>query len=74
MFNIILNYTIRGLIIVVGAAMAFNLIDAPEHIKGYTTAFGIFAMAFGIYRVVMFYSQNKRYQSFIDNRDKEEGR
>jgi uncharacterized membrane protein len=74
MLNAIINYTIRGLVIIVGLVLVFGLIDIPEDLRSMAMPIGVVAIIFGVYRMVMFYSQNKRYKSYIDNRDNELGK
>ncbi|MBX3044656.1 MAG: hypothetical protein KIT33_05785 [Candidatus Kapabacteria bacterium] len=65
----IINYSIRGLIVVLGILIATGVIleDFDTQMR---IVFGSVFILFGLYRLTMYYSQEKRYK-FLDEEDDE---
>lgn len=58
----IINYTIRGLIVIVGLLILFGGIVLPQVDAKANTVFGIVFILFGLYRIAMYYTAQKRLE------------
>ncbi|MFP4370148.1 MAG: hypothetical protein ACLFR2_11255 [Candidatus Kapaibacterium sp.] len=64
----VLNYGIRGLIVLIGILLVsglFKPVGAPE---SFVRIMGIIFILFGIYRLIIYRTQHKRY-NFTDHLD-----
>jgi len=64
----IVNYSVRSLIVIIGILILSGIL-LPEFDSYTRIVFGIVFVFFGIYRLIMFYSQNKRYRMEEDSDD-----
>jgi len=64
----IVNYTVRSLIVIIGILILSGIL-LPEFDFHTRVVFGSVFVFFGIYRLIMFYSQNKRYRIEEDSDD-----
>ncbi len=64
----ILNYGVRLLIVVLGIAILLGYILPPNVESQIRWVFGIIFILFGIYRLSMYWTQEKRYK-FMDEDD-----
>jgi hypothetical protein len=61
MFLKIINYTIRGLIVVIGILLVSGVLMPRNADGGILRVMGVIFILFGSYRLMMFHSQHKRY-------------
>ena len=66
----IINYGIRGLIIVIGILLISGLLSSPEWDDSFLRIMGLIFILFGIYRIVIYRSQYKRFK--LTRRDDDE--
>jgi len=69
----IINYTVRSIFIVIGIVMLTGLAELPAQYDGaFTTIVGIVFILFGIYRIVIYKSQSKRYNFDVETKEDNE--
>ena len=71
MFNDILNYGIRIIIIVLGILIFFDFFNIAHGDTKMIHAVGVIMILFGVYRIISYYSASKRYKNFR-NRDEDD--
>jgi hypothetical protein len=69
MISQIINYAIRLLIIVIGILLVSGILSSPEWDDSFLRIMGIIFILFGIYRMIIYRSQLKRYKSFEGDED-----
>lgn len=69
----IINYSIRFLIIIIGILLVSGLLSNPTWDTTFLRIMGIIFILFGVYRIIIYYSQVKRYNfdSQEDENDEE---
>ncbi len=65
----IINYGIRGLIIIIGILLISGLLSSPEWDDSFLRIMGLIFILFGIYRIVIYRSQYKRFKLTRRNDD-----
>lgn len=70
MFNSILNYGVRIIIIVFGIIFVFNLLDIKQGDITMLRAIGIIMILFGVYRLLTYKAAVSRYKN--SNNDDED--
>lgn len=70
MLTHIINYSIRLLIIIIGVLLVSGLLSNPTWDSSFLRIMGIIFILFGVYRIVIYYSQVKRYN--FDSKEGEE--
>ncbi len=70
MLLIIINYTVRGGIIVLGVLLIAGVIDFGDSDRTLMRAFGVICVLFGIYRISIYRMQQKKY-SFLEEEEDE---
>ncbi|MDX9790805.1 MAG: hypothetical protein WC313_01535 [Candidatus Kapaibacterium sp.] len=63
----IINYSVRGFIVLLGILIATGVILEEFDVQ-MRIVFGLVFILFGIYRLTMYYTQEKRYK-FLDEQD-----
>jgi hypothetical protein len=58
----VLNYLTRGVIVVIGLLLLLGWLLPPKADAGMMRTFGIVFILFGLYRIVSYYSAQKRLQ------------
>ncbi|ROL61170.1 hypothetical protein D9V86_07145 [Bacteroidetes/Chlorobi group bacterium ChocPot_Mid] len=66
----IINYSIRFLIIIIGVLLVSGLLSNPTWDTTFLRIMGIIFILFGVYRIIIYYSQVKRYN--FDSQEDEE--
>ena len=56
----ILNYTVRGLIVLLGVLLFFGVIVPPQADTAMVRVFGVVFILFGLYRIATYYTAQKR--------------
>ena len=69
MFLHIVNYTIRALIVIVGILLVSGVLSSPEWDDSFLRIMGIIFILFGIYRIVLYKNQIKKYNFLKDEDD-----
>jgi len=69
MLLIIINYTVRGGIIVLGVLLIAGVLDFGDSDRALMRAFGVICVLFGIYRISIYRMQQKRYSFLEDEED-----
>lgn len=67
----IINYLVRGLIVVIGLLLVLGWLLPPKTEPGLMRTFGVVFILFGLYRVVSYYTAQKRLQR--EKNEREEG-
>ncbi|MFC2130329.1 hypothetical protein ACFLSQ_02730 [Bacteroidota bacterium] len=68
----IINYSIRGLIIIIGILLISGILSSPEWDDSFLRIMGIVFILFGVYRVIIYRSQVKRYNFSEEEEDENE--
>lgn len=66
----IVNYLTRGVIVIIGLLLLLGWLIPPRADAGLMRTFGIIFILFGLYRIVSYYSAQKRLQR---ENEREEG-
>ncbi len=66
-----INYFIRGLIIVIGILLLRGILYSSRWDDSFLKIMGIIFILFGIYRIILYRNQIKKYK-FLDEEDDEE--
>ncbi|MGB9702968.1 MAG: hypothetical protein ACPL1A_09650 [Candidatus Kapaibacteriota bacterium] len=69
MFNSILNYGVRIIIILLGIAFVFNIFDIKQGDITMLRAIGVIMILFGIYRLLTYRAAVSRYRNLKNNDD-----
>jgi len=67
----VINYSIRVLIIILGVIMVSGILSNPNWDPSFVRIMGIVFILFGVYRIIIYYSQVKRYNFSSEERDEE---
>ena len=70
LFNKILNYSVRLLLIIVGFLLAFGILSSKNSSDDQVYVFrvmGVIVVLFGIYRIIMYHSNLKSLQENEEN-------
>ncbi|MFH1049694.1 MAG: hypothetical protein V1779_02050 [bacterium] len=68
----IINYSIRALIIVLGIVMLSGVLSSADWNPTFLKIMGIVFILFGTYRIIIYYSQVKRYNFDVEEEEDEE--
>jgi arginine exporter protein ArgO len=68
----IINYSIRFLIIIIGVLLVSGLLSNPTWDTTFLRIMGIIFILFGVYRIIIYYSQVKRYNFDSQEDDEDE--
>ncbi|MDA3843478.1 MAG: hypothetical protein PF588_03800 [Candidatus Kapabacteria bacterium] len=69
----IINYTVRSIFIVIGIVMLTGLVELPPQYDGsFAVIVGIVFILFGIYRIIIYKSQSKRYNFDVETQEDNE--
>ncbi len=68
----IINYSIRILIIIIGILLISGILSSPEWDDSFLRIMGVVFILFGIYRVIIYRSQVKRYNFSREEEDENE--
>jgi hypothetical protein len=68
----IINYTIRGLILVLGILMLSGVFSSEQWDDTFLKVMGVVFILFGIYRIVLYINQTKRYRYYVEDEDEED--
>ncbi|OGU56883.1 MAG: hypothetical protein A2X64_02520 [Ignavibacteria bacterium GWF2_33_9] len=71
MFNKILNYGIRIIIIVFGILIFFDYFNLSRGDNTMVRAFGAIMVLFGVYRIFSYRSASQRYQNLKEKNDED---
>lgn len=74
MFVHIINYLIRALIILIGVFLVSGLLSNPSWDSTFLRIMGIVFILFGLYRIIIYYSQVKRYNFDSDEDESDESK
>ncbi len=69
MFNSILNYGVRIIIILLGIAFVFNIFDIKQGDITMLRAIGVIMILFGIYRLLTYRAAVSRYKNLTNDDD-----
>lgn len=65
-FSKIINYGVRAIIILIGILLLSGIIDPPEQDTSFIRIMGVIFILFGLYRIIIYHSQLKRYRRMDD--------
>jgi preprotein translocase subunit SecG len=68
----IINYTIRGLILVLGILMLSGVFSSEQWDDTFLKVMGVVFILFGIYRIVLYINQTKKYRYYVEDEDEED--
>ncbi len=60
MYSNILNYSVRGAMVVFGLLMVFGVFTAPRQDPSLMRMMGIVMILFGVYRMAMYYTKQQQ--------------
>ena len=69
MFMHILNYTVRGAIVLIGVLLLTGVLFPKNADATLMRVFGVVFILFGVYRIAMYYMQVKKYNFQITNEE-----
>lgn len=73
MFMHILNYTVRGAIVLIGVLLLTGVLFPKNADTQMMKVFGVIFILFGLYRMAMYYSNTKRYKTYdFSTKDKDD--
>ncbi|MFP4527076.1 MAG: hypothetical protein ACLFQX_00885 [Candidatus Kapaibacterium sp.] len=72
MFLKIINYTVRGMIVVIGILLVSGVLMPEGADDTLIRVMGVIFILFGAYRIAMFRSQQQRYLSYEEEEDEDE--
>lgn len=72
MFLHIINYTVRGMIILLGVLLLSGIINVGSADSTFLKVMGVVFILFGIYRISIYRMQSKKYNFSISEEDNDE--
>ena len=68
----IINYSIRVLILLVGILLISGVLSSEQWDDTFLKVMGVVFILFGIYRIVLYKTQTKRYRYYVEEQDEED--
>ncbi len=72
MFLHIINYTVRGMIILLGVLLLSGIINVGTADSTFIKVMGVVFILFGIYRISIYRMQSKKYNFSINEEENDE--
>lgn len=67
----IINYTVRAIILLLGILMVSGVFSSEQWDDTFLKVMGVVFILFGIYRIVLYINQTKKFKYYVEDDDEE---